>query len=338
MFSKYIHTSLTRIAHFMERSFTIEALPKDEWATGDYVVAEVIENNESRLKAELVNGRMMDVMKGDLLIGALGTRFATLEATGSWEDIEEDGQMHLLTGAGLFGKLTSHSIHTPQVIELQYKGHIKIKGMKSGMRDFIPDCPFREFTIPVVLLVGTSMSAGKTTAARIVTRQLKLADKKVVGAKLAGAGRYRDILSVYDAGADEVFDFVDVGLPSTICPRDEYMEALKHLLSLMQRSGADVAVVEIGASPLEPYNGQYAIEAIRENIRCTILCASDPYAVYGVMKSYGMRPDLVSGIATNTLAGIQLVEKLAGVRAINIIDPAYLPDLREVLFDHVLAK
>jgi hypothetical protein len=335
MFSKYIHTSLTRIANLMEKEFTLHSLPVSEWSAGDYVVAEVIENNERRLKAELTSGRMMDVMKGDLLIGALGERFATLEATGSWKEVGEDGKMHLLTGAGLFGKLTSSSIYIPQVIELAYKGHVFLKGMKSGMRDFIPDIQNRDFQIPTVLMVGTSMSAGKTTAARIITRQLKLKGLKVVGGKLAGAGRYRDILSVYDAGADEVFDFVDVGLPSTICPVEEYMEALRTLLSLMQRSGADIAVVEIGASPLEPYNGQYAIEAIREAIRCTVLCASDPYAVYGVMKSYNMRPDIVSGIATNTLAGIKLVEKLSGVKALNIVDPAYLPELRRILFERL---
>ena len=34
----------------------------------------------------------------------------------------------------------------------------------------------------------------------------------VIGTKLTGAGRYRDILAMRDAGADYIFDFVDAGL------------------------------------------------------------------------------------------------------------------------------
>jgi hypothetical protein len=49
------------------------------------------------------------------------------------------------------------------------------------------------------------------------------------------------------------------------------------------------------------------------------------------MKSFGMKPDLVSGVATNTLGGIQLIEKLCQIKAINMIDPLNLPELRDML-------
>ncbi|MEO1052970.1 MAG: hypothetical protein AAFX87_20210 [Bacteroidota bacterium] len=38
------------------------------------------------------------------------------------------------------------------------------------------------------------------------------------------------------------------------------------------------------------------------------------------MKAFGLKPDLVSGVATNTEAEVQLIEKLSGVRALNIMD------------------
>ena len=84
------------------------------------------------------------------------------------------------------------------------------------MRDYVQDVPEREFGLPVVLLVGTSMSAGKTTSAKVIVRLLREAGLAVVGAKLTGAGRYRDILAMQDAGAEHIFDFVDAGLPSTV--------------------------------------------------------------------------------------------------------------------------
>ena len=100
---------------------------------------------------------------------------------------------------------------------------------------------------------------------------------------------------------------------------------------MMAHQPADVAVVEIGASPLEPYNGDVAIEAIRDCIKCTVLCASDPYAVYGVMKAFDLKPDIVSGVATNTKAGITLIEKLCDVKAFNLLDYDTTPQLKQIL-------
>ena len=112
------------------------------------------------------------------------------------------------------------------------------------MLDYVPEVPLRDYITPTILIVGTSMSAGKTASARVITHLLKESGLKVLGAKLTGAGRYKDIQSMQDAGADAIFDFVDVGLPSTVHPKDEYMKALDKLLSMMQGVDADVAVVE----------------------------------------------------------------------------------------------
>ena len=63
-------------------------------------------------------------------------------------------------------------------------------------------------------------------------------------------------------------------------------------------------------------------------------CASDPYAVLGVMSAYHMKhPDLVAGVATSTSAGVEVVEKLSGAKALDMLDRASLPELRELLAD-----
>lgn len=327
---RYIYTSLTRITDW-DGDLTYAPVDRRYWATGDYVVGEVRNVVGTTLRAELTNGRMMDLMKGDLLVGAFGIRHATLEATGSWEVIQQDGIMHLLTGAGLLGKMTSRSVFIPPLIELLYRGHVLIQGKKANMGDYVPEVEEIPFEVPTILFVGTSMSSGKTTSARIVTRQLKEMGLKVFCAKLTGAGRYRDVLSVKDAGADAICDFVDVGLPSSICAKAVYRKALKLMLGLITREQPDVAVIEIGASPLEPYNGGVAIRAIRKQVRCTVLCASDPYAVLGVMKSFKLKPSIVSGPAANTVAGVELIKKLCGIEALNLIERENLPVLRSIL-------
>ena len=331
MKNKYIYTSLTRISDLQEKEFQIKKIDRSEWATGDYVVSKIIDPGSNILSLELPSGRMRGVIGGEWIIGALGERFATLEATGTWKKVGDDLKMNVLTAAGLMGKLTSKSVFIPNMMEVVYQGHLFRQGEKLRMNDFVKIAPETPFNTPVVLFTGTSMSAGKTTSARIVTNLFKQAGYKVVGAKLSGAGRYKDILAIKDVGADVIIDFVDVGLPSSICPRDIYRKKLKILMNKIAAVQADIAIIEIGASPLEPYNGDIAINVLQDHIKCTILSASDPYAVYGLMKAFNLVPDIVTGIASNTLAGIRMVERLCNVKALNLIDASTTKELKHIL-------
>jgi hypothetical protein len=330
MTARYVFGSLTRISDLADRSFEVKPIPHHGWATGDYAVVEV-ESRSNPYAIELPNGRMTELAEGDLVVGALGERYATLEATGTWREVGEDGRMEILGGGALLGRCTSRSLLLQPLSQVRYRGHVLLGGAKSRMADYAVGPGEGEFDTPTVLIIGTSMSAGKTTAARVIVRMLKSWGLSVLGAKLTGAGRYRDILAMRDAGADHIFDFVDAGLPSTICPAEEYRSALGALLSAMAAAPADVAVVEAGASPREPYNGESAVEAIGGAVRCTVLCASDPYAVLGVMSAFHARPDLVTGTASNTEAGIALVRELAGIEAINVLDKQALPTLAGIL-------
>jgi len=329
--TRYFFSSVTRIAPLPDLPFTVEPLPRELWDTGDYVVGEVNRRPSPLGRVEVRSGRTIEVMEGHMMVGAFAKRYATLEAVGDWRDIGEDLQMENLGGGGVFGKMTSISPFLPTLISLTYKGHILIHGEKCRMKDYVPDIAPRPFLLPVIMVIGTSMSVGKTTAARVIIRQLKEMSLKVVGAKLTGSGRYRDILSMRDAGADYVFDFVDVGLPTTVCPPQNYQAALEKLLAQISAVGVDVAVIEVGASPLEPYNGDIAVEKISPNIRWMVLCASDPYSVIGLMNAYGRTPDMIAGVTTNTEAGIKLVSKLTGIKALNLLDRESLWELREIL-------
>ena len=335
MHERHIHSSLTRISDLETRSYEIDPRVRTDWATGDYVAGEVVDTSGHR-EIELPSGRNMEVAAGDVIVGALGERQATLELTGSWTEIGDNRVVHALTRAGLFGRQTSRSTLVAPPLSLQYQGHVVRNGRTVAMGDFVPDSPDRTFDVPTVLLVGTSMSAGKTTAGRIVTRRLTGMGCEVLGAKLSGAGRYRDVLSLRDAGASWIFDFVDAGLPSTIGPTAAFRDSLHGLLARMAEPEADIAVIEVGASPLEPYNGDVVIEALQDAVHLTILCASDPYAVLGVQKAFStLAPDLVTGIATNTDAGIALLDQLTTLPAFNIRDAATHGRLDALLRDRL---
>ena len=134
-----------------------------------------------------------------------------------------------------------------------------------------------------------------------------------------------------DAGADAIVDFVDVGLPSSVLAPDAYRDRLRDLLGLIAEAEPDVVVAEAGASPLEPYNGQVVLDTLADAVVFTVLCASDPYAVVGVMRGFHIVPDLVAGLATSTSAGVELVDKLSGAIALNLLDPEAMPALRAML-------
>lgn len=313
--------SVARGGDFAARPPEIHPRPRGEWETGDYVVAEMLDTGIGRFEVEPPGGGIQEIEPGDRLIGALGVRAATLTLVGDWHDVGDDLVLETLTQAGVLGRCTSAAVPPPPIAELRYVGHATRAGVPLTMRGCVPPVPARTPSAPVILIIGTSMDAGKTVAAVAIIRALVAMGLRVTGAKLTGVGRFRDILAMSDAGADRILDFVDAGLPSTVVPAAEYEAALDTLCSMIAAAEPDVIVAEAGASPLEPYHGEIAVRRLGDRVRATVLCASDPYAVVGVIDAFGRRPDLVSGRATSTSAGIDLLDKLAGIPAINMFDP-----------------
>ena len=100
----YVFTSVTRIADLQRTGFDVAELPRDQWADGDYIVADVPGKPALLYRFALTNGRMAEAMEGTPAVGAFGKRAATLESAGDWAAIGDDGLMEALTAAGLFGK------------------------------------------------------------------------------------------------------------------------------------------------------------------------------------------------------------------------------------------
>ncbi len=332
---RVILPSLTRITDFDRRSPDVGQLPREQWSRGDYIVVEMLEDGPDSYGVETVDGNLLEMFPGDRLIGALGTRAATLEVVGDWREISDDLEMQTLTAAGVLGVCTSASLQSAELANVRYVGHALRDGEPCRMKDFVTPAGDRRLEAPVILIIGTSMDSGKTVAAVAAVRELVAAGRRVAGAKVTGVGRLRDILAMEKSGAGPIMDFVDVGLPSTVVPPDEYEKSLRLLCSKLAESDPDVVIIEAGASPLEPYCGDVAMKVLAEQVSLTILCASDPYAVLGVIEAFGSKPDLVSGRATSTEAGVRLIEKMTGVPALNLIDrstgPAFATFLDERL-------
>ena len=157
MTSKIIEASVARIAKF--EGYDIQPLARDHWEWGDYVVGEVTDPPAPTAFIELSSGRLANVDVGDQVMGAFAARFATLESTGTWEKIGDNGRTRAMTSAGLFGVITSRSPFGLDHVRLRYRGHVLANGVKRTMAEFA-DAPIsRPFAIPSLLIVGSSMSA-----------------------------------------------------------------------------------------------------------------------------------------------------------------------------------
>jgi hypothetical protein len=328
---KTVLGSLARITDFEENPPELMELPREEWARGDYLMVEMLEDGPESYAVETTSGEPVEIFPGDRLIGALGTRAATLEVVGDWREISEDLEMQTLTAAGVLGVCTSAALQSPALANVRYVGHACREGRRCTMKSFVTPAEPLPLKAPVILVIGTSMDSGKTIAAVAMIRELVAMGKRVAGAKVTGVGRFRDILAMKRAGAAPVMDFVDVGLPSTVVPAEEYRQSLDLLCTMLSASEPDVVIIEAGASPLEPYCGDVAMKVLNHRVKATVLCASDPYAVLGVTKAFDRKPDLVAGRATSTEAGIALIDRLTGAPALNVIDHTTGPELAEFL-------
>ena len=331
----YFFSSVTRCSDLWVEPFEVRNLDRSHWATGDFVVGRITGERNRLYRCETKTGRMTEMVVGDLMVGALGKRAATLEGVGDWRATGADLQLEALTSAGLLGASTSVSPLFPNLMHMQYEGHVLRNGRKVGMKDYVVSAIPRKLEIPVILLIGTSMSSGKTTAGRVIIRALKYMGLNVAAAKLTGSARYRDILQFRDAGADYVVDFVDAGLPSTVCAEDRYRAAFDLMISKIAACDAQVLVAESGASPLEPYNGATVVRNLADQTCFTVLCASDPHAVLGVQTAFGpdLRADVVSGPAANTSAASDLVLQLSGLECLDLIDRRHYPKLSRRLME-----
>ena len=145
--NKYFFSSLTRISDLAEEGFSVRHRAKGEWV-GDYVVGEVVSRPGALSRVELRSGRMIELVKEDLVVGAFGIRGATLEAVGSWEDIGPEQRFHAMTSAGLFGRVTSLAPLMPPLLTLDYRGHCLRQGRKLVMNDFVRPIPHVGYDAP----------------------------------------------------------------------------------------------------------------------------------------------------------------------------------------------
>lgn len=299
--------------------------------SGDVVAVRILSGKSRYDKLELVSGRMCHLKPGDVVAGALGHRNALLGYAGRVpETLEVGDTVHLLNLGGVIGVCdgANPEVGAPfecevlgQVLSFPYVGErVGVPAnIQQGARPLIERIPSSD--VPVIVVAGTCMNAGKTAACVAIIQALTRRGLRVHAAKATGVSLFRDVLQMEDAGADRTLAFTDFGVVTT-SPEVAATVARSQVADLAEGS-PDVIVMELGDGLM----GRYGVDAIladevlRPRLRAVVLAASDPVGAWGgvrqLTESFGLPTAVVTGPATDNEVGTTTIQDACGVDAIN---------------------
>ena len=298
---------------------------------GDVVAVRILTRKSTYNQLELTTGRFSLLKVGDVVAGALGHRRALMGYAGHLPETLATGDViHLLNIGGCLGVCTSSNpdVGPPfdcevlgQVLHFPYLGErIGVPAnIRQGAQSLADRLEIGD--VPVIAVVGTCMNSGKTLACTSLIQELARERLEVHAAKATGVSLRRDTLAMEDAGAGETRSFTDFGVVTT--QRANAPALTRSMLSALAASEPDVIVLELGDGLM----GDYGVDAIletedlREAFTAVVLAANDPVGAWGGVRQlaerFGLETTVVTGPATDNVAGTDLIRERMGVAAFN---------------------
>ncbi|MCF6267966.1 MAG: hypothetical protein L3J57_15720 [Desulfuromusa sp.] len=218
---------------------------------GDLLLARVDEIGQHK-RLELVSSRRASLFEGDEIVVVYGNRYAPDQFEGIVPD--HLGACRLVAAGGVAARLLNRHDRvksatriTPLGLLADKQGHrINLSSARLPKVDLIDPTPL------VLVVAGTSMNSGKTTACANLVKGFVRQNIDVAAAKFTGTGAGADYRALVDAGADPVFDFIDAGYVSTYrVNRDTLLDIVMTLGAEMAAAQPEIIVVEIADGLLQ---------------------------------------------------------------------------------------
>ncbi|MCG8555906.1 MAG: hypothetical protein MJD61_11565 [Proteobacteria bacterium] len=270
---------------------------------GDVVVAEIVKTGKHQRVMTASNKRLR-MYPGDKILGALGNRYATMAFEARVSSLHK---LHMLTGAGMLGTVRSRHSEQRAPTELRYLGHLLDEsGKPVNLKDRLFPTETTELApCRTLLVVGTAMDTGKTTAVARLARGLARRGKRVAACKLTGSVSHRDPDELLATGVVDVRDFSDYGLPSTyLCPQDELVRLYTRMLEDAARCEPEIVLMELADGLLQRETSMLLSEpGLRRRAAGVLLtapCAASALYAVAAVEQLGHRVVGVSGVITNS--------------------------------------
>jgi hypothetical protein len=315
----------------LKRELRVSAdIPCDE---GVLVAVEILNNKASYNTLELTSGRMAQVNRGDVIVGALGHRNALFGYSGHLPtELKPGDELQVLNIGGVLGICDSVNANFGQPFNAKVLGsvlHFPYLGERIGVptragAEKLTDSPELDTQgVPVVALSGTCMDSGKTAAACAIVSRLRHLGFTVDAFKATGVSLRRDILAMEDAGARNTSIFTDYGVVTTTAENGPAVT--RTMLNQLCAERPDVVVFELGDGLLGTYGVDAILkdEAIAASLNCMVLCANDPVGATGGVdildNEFNMKTNIVTGPSTDNQVGRNIIKKRLNLTAINAI-------------------
>jgi hypothetical protein len=289
---------------------------------GDLIVARVVKLGAHE-HAEDRHGRRMRLYPGDLVVGAYGNRYATDFYEG-YVPAPGESITHLLTAGGLVGSVASaHEAH-PDPTELEVIGGFVMNedhpiSLEEFARPAPPQAIYRP-PVPTMVVVGTSMNAGKTTTAAGIIRGLSRSGLRVGAGKVTGSGSGKDRWSYADAGAHALLDFLDFGMVSTFgYPPERLAWTMRAIRDTLIDEGSDAVVLEI-ADGLLQQETRWLLERRPIEETAVIFAATDALSAHSgveILRALDLRVRAISGLVSRSPLAAREAETATGLPVIS---------------------
>jgi hypothetical protein len=283
--------------------------------SGDVVLARVDAIGHHG-NVELKTGRKAPIYPGDEVILAYGNRYAPDQFEALVPDSLEPCEM--VAGGGIASRVVlAHSSTKPATRVVPIGLLADERGVPLNLADFTVPAIAPRWSLPVLVVCGTSMNAGKTSAMAALVRGLTKAGLKVGTLKATGTGAGNDLWIMRDSGAAEVLDFTDAGWSTTYrVPVEAIERSAHHLIAALEDAGSDVIIMEIADGLFQHETRELMQRAsFRALVSGVVFAAGDAMgAVGGVQRLTAMGYNVlaVSGRMTQSpLALREVAEELA---------------------------
>jgi len=211
---------------------------------GDLLIAQIDElGHHSRL--DLNSGTKCTLYPGDVVAVSFAARYATKVMEAEIPDSLEE--IHFLSAGGVCGRVLGMANDANEPTTLHPLGYLCEGGKRINLRTYaLPQRPPAPHEASVIIVVGSAMDSGKTTAAFSLVHGLTNAGIRTGAAKITGTATAKDPRGMWDAGASLVYDFTHMGYGSTagLTP-DELSNIAETIIANLAHDGARAIVIEI---------------------------------------------------------------------------------------------
>ena len=255
------------------RTLLTDATPR----AGDVVLARV-KRLRHHTRLQCANGRRVQLFHGDEIVVCYGDRYAPQQFEAYVP--ATIGPCHLVASGGV----AAHAVNWHQRIhsgptEIEVIGILgDADGCALNLRHYALHPQRTEAPrLRLIVVAGTSMDSGKTTAGAHLVRGLSRAGLRVGAAKVTGTGACNDYFLMQDAGAAVVLDFTDAGHVSTYRVGEPAIRRIvETLCAELARHELDVAVLEVADGLVQAETAALLSAAwFRHAIEGIVFCAQD---------------------------------------------------------------